>query len=281
MKLPDFLEHVGLNRLRANMGAPLRSWTPDMDWRKLDMSALKALLDESFVELPWEDIQQSESGPLSVNGVTLLAYMKKQKLGMTYKFHVAGCHVYNQYHEKYVGTRQRSGEFEVDIVDPWGGNAIEKGVKKRLRVCKLCLLKLRYKGYKDHRYNSKIYNDFSLDEFFSLYPYTPITRPPLYTSDDFPENEYPADWQAISREVRERNRWFCQECGNDCSNFKKYLHVHHIDSRKDRNNRENLKSLCIYCHSLYHERLKNSPDYKGYINERNLQHSLRDRGFSD
>jgi len=66
--------------------------------------------------------------------------------------------------------------------------------------------------------------------------------------------EYPDNWEWLSRQVRKRNDGKCELC--DAENGKPHwktgskvvLTVHHIDSDKSNNSEINLISLCQRCH---------------------------------
>lgn len=76
---------------------------------------------------------------------------------------------------------------------------------------------------------------------------------------------YPDDWEAISREVRDRSGGRC-ECEGECglhrgrrcverhaeparwARGKVTLTVHHLDGDKQNSDRKNLKAMCNRCH---------------------------------
>lgn len=62
---------------------------------------------------------------------------------------------------------------------------------------------------------------------------------------------YTKDWERISKAYREKKDYTCEECGWHPTNRidRQYIHCHHIDQNKLNNNEDNLKCLCIYCHS--------------------------------
>ena len=62
---------------------------------------------------------------------------------------------------------------------------------------------------------------------------------------------YTRDWEAISKQYREKQNYTCERCGLkiDDTYDRQYIHVHHINGDKLNNKEENLKCLCLYCHS--------------------------------
>ena len=82
-------------------------------------------------------------------------------------------------------------------------------------------------------------------------------------------NSYTKSWQAISQIIKKQYNYLCSTCSRDFSTpeCKKFLHTHHINADKRDNNRENLKVLCIECHSKEHNHshIKQSREYKEYL----------------
>ena len=68
---------------------------------------------------------------------------------------------------------------------------------------------------------------------------------------------YSVEWTGLLREqIRQRDNYQCQSCFRHQSEFKRKLHVHHIDEDKKNCSEENLISLCNSCHIKGH-RIKN------------------------
>ncbi len=64
-------------------------------------------------------------------------------------------------------------------------------------------------------------------------------------------NGYTFDFPRISKEYRESKNYTCEECGKKPKTWydNEYWHTHHINLDKTNNSPDNLKCLCIKCHS--------------------------------
>ena len=82
-------------------------------------------------------------------------------------------------------------------------------------------------------------------------------------------SRYAKSWQKISNYVRQQAKYICSSCFGDFSANKcrRFLHTHHADGDKRNNLPENLKALCIKCHSEEHNHghIKSLPEYKEYL----------------
>lgn len=63
---------------------------------------------------------------------------------------------------------------------------------------------------------------------------------------------YSPEWKRIARSIRQRDKWTCQDCGEQRKRWGVHLHVHHIDEDKFNNDPANLISLCHLCHRERH-----------------------------
>jgi hypothetical protein len=74
-------------------------------------------------------------------------------------------------------------------------------------------------------------------------------------------------WQDYSWLYRHVRGWQCEECQLSLNLDRQYLHTHHI-SGTQHNDPNDLKALCIACHSEQpgknHEKLKSLKDYREF-----------------
>jgi hypothetical protein len=62
-------------------------------------------------------------------------------------------------------------------------------------------------------------------------------------------NNYPANWEDIAFEIKDRARWRCVRCGHPSDRASGYmLTVHHLDGDKSNCRWWNLPALCQRCH---------------------------------
>lgn len=67
---------------------------------------------------------------------------------------------------------------------------------------------------------------------------------------------YSRNWQELAQQIRDRDQWTCQDCGECRQRWGAALHVHHIDENKLNDDPANLVSLCARCHMVRHGALK-------------------------
>ena len=84
----------------------------------------------------------------------------------------------------------------------------------------------------------------------------------------------------MTRAYRASKGWCCEECGVDLSEYQEFLHTHHVNGIKYDVRPDNLKALCILCHSKQpnHRHLKNLPIFavaKSFILRRVEEMGLR------
>ncbi len=229
-------------------------WEPDTNWRPIDPEVWK-ILQEIGLDVPLEKIDIPADGTLEYQGLKVVVYIRDQiyyhrysiddPSDSEYKFHIAWCETLREmkkrrrYNTRYVVSRRMDGKFTVNRI--LNNQMVDKDLELRMKVCKYCLGRINYKGYRNNR--EKIFSEFSIKEYFEKYD-TYITTLPPHTANTAPLNIYSTNWSYISQKSRELQRWICEECGRDFSNRKNFLQTHHIDGDKSHHWPENLKVLC-------------------------------------
>lgn len=186
--------------------------------------------------------------------------LKNYKSG--YKFHLSWCKTLQSMfnsgkYEKYVvSTRQD----EVLLVRAIGSNNKVYESEQKLHVCRYCLSTLNYKGYRyaTKAQKDKIYNEFSLKEFFNVqnsdYSFHDMPKHDEYSAKT---NIYPDNWEHVSELHRKLCHYRCERCGKDCSHDHSLLHVHHKNGNKQDIRQSNLIALCLECHISEHPHMRN------------------------
>ena len=169
MKLPDFLQDQGLNRLRQLMGAELNPWHSGIESRPINTDEM---LRTTGLDISPNDLEYPDDGTLEYKGRKVVVYIRDQRVEFQpYKFHVANCRTLSQMkaqnqYDRYVVATRSDGMFTVNSKD--GNRLIDEGAEHRLDVCINCLKALNYKDYNDcgPSYRRKIIHAFELKEFF-------------------------------------------------------------------------------------------------------------------
>lgn len=142
---------------------------------------------------------------------------------------------------------------------------------QRLRPCKKCWKEAAER----YKYNAGIVgadrDDFSPDKYFNFVDCTDLIRDdgfePVASSRGL--NLYTDDWPIISREVKRRRNYTCENCNIELKEreMRKYLHCHHIHGDKTDNRLHQLMCLCIKCHAEqpYHSQLKRHRHYDRFL----------------
>ncbi len=198
MKLPDFNQNELLNNVRNQMNAELIDISV-ISWHSLDPNELLHRLNshEGILLDNIDELTFCKDGTFEYKGQKVLVYIRDQKMYPNYndqgeyKFHICSCstidtYIRNKRFDRYVVSTRTDGKFLVNVVNV-ANNNIEENVIKEMHVCKNCLLKMSYKGYSGFtgRKNDIIYQNFKLDEFFSLYN-TRFIRTPVYNDQTAP-----------------------------------------------------------------------------------------------
>ncbi len=197
----------------------------------------------------------------------------KNKKHREYKYHITNCKTLlemanNDRFDRYVISTRIDGYFLINLRDVETHKLIKKGVVEHLNVCKNCLLKLGYRGYKNHKEDKNIYHNFNFNDFLKE-NYTFFKQQPKYNNFNAPQDEYTKDFEQISYSFRAINDWRCSNCGIGLENNKEFLDTHHINGIKSDNNLTNLECLCVCCHAnkYLHDHMKKSKKYATFINK--------------
>lgn len=170
------------------------------------------------------------------------------------RFHVTECKTIESMRDKgranrYVSSIRQDGLFEVRPFDNITQLRGEK-MEANLQACHYCMMALNYDGYAQEKLKvgrNRVLSEFDLGKFFS--DFRSIFRClPLYTTETFPEGDYPPNWARISWETRAKANWICSCCSINCSKNTSLLHTHHRDGNRGNVRPSNLEVLCLACH---------------------------------
>ena len=218
-------------------------------------------LGEGF-EVNFKDIE-FETGLASYKGRQVLLYIKDHSYNNKIygvledgskgnRFHIADCKKLEEMRrkgkfERYVVTNRLDGLFAVSGNDKLTNELIEG--ETGLNVCQFCLEALNYEKFKamPRGPQRKIFvASFKLADFFDTYSSFFKFMPTGVANNS--DAGYTKDWDDISKKVRVKFNYQCQQCGLDLSQHQRLLHVHHINGVKSDNSNSNLTPLCCDCH---------------------------------
>ena len=281
MKLPDFYKFTPFYELRKKMNAPLGNFNVSIiHTRKASRDERYKLQGKGIAIKTLDDIYELKDGTIAYKDRRILLYIRDMGKFLS-RFHVAWCKTLEEMKKekrfsRYVISNRTDGIFEIRRMHDSYYNSDNNGYKttnEELPVCKYCLGHINFNNYSNNNYygeNKKIFDSFTLENFFSQYPISPLNSKPKahYTSDTAPTDTYPLNFSDISAEYKLKQDYCCEGCGIDLSERggRRFLHTHHINGRKDNCTEGNLRSLCVKCHSeqYKHDYMQETPQYKEF-----------------
>lgn len=193
-------------------------------------------------------------------------YQNNDDLDVGYKYHIYKCQTLvnmfnqNKKHRYKINTRDNE-TFYYTFSDYYSKKIFAKENQK-IKICINCL-----KKYNSQYATSYTENKFNLKEHHTRRNFFH----PSFNTDDFEygeyalPNTYSSNWSTISQQLKNKKNYTCEKCGYFPSSLKekKFIHTHHINGDKTNNCFDNLKVLCIKCHSEehLHSHIKNTHDY--------------------
>jgi len=188
-----------------------------------------------------------------------------------YKYHIYQCSTIStmfnsgRKHRYKLNTRE-DGTFFYNFHD-YNGKVLGIKDNQKLDICKNCLKKFLGKSplsdYDVAHFNLKKFHQQN-SGFFDF------DTSSIEKGEDAKPNVYHRKWTQISNQIKTKYDYTCQECGWKPKNGyeKRFIHTHHQNGDKQNNGADNLKVLCIKCHSEvdgYHTRIKSSMNYRAFI----------------
>jgi len=160
----------------------------------------------------------------------------------------------NTFESRYIWVYTITWKLNVELFDNSWEN---ENIYEELLVCKNC----KEDAKKDWLIDNELLSPFSLKKYFDFYEYfrNRVTSP-KYDFITITKNQYPKNWEEISKIEREKVKYICQKCGWNALSNKNFLDVHHIDQNKWNNFTDNFLVVCKICHS-------NLPDHWHYKKE--------------
>lgn len=253
------VDFSSLQQSVITMGADLIEF--EVSNKVIPIEPIDKQLGEGF-EVNFEDIE-FETGLASYQGRQVLLYIKDHSYNNKIygvledgskgnRFHIADCEMLERMRQKgrferYVVTNRLDGLFAVSGTDNRSNDFIEGETK--LDVCQYCLEAINYQKFSSLKRGlprRTFVQSFQLADFFDTYSSFFKFMPTGVANNQ--TTHYTKDWENVSRKVRKKFNYQCQQCGLDLSQYKRLLHVHHINGVKSDNSSSNLTPLCCDCH---------------------------------
>lgn len=228
--------------------------------RRLAAPEWVVLLGSTGIDIAIDDVVVDARGLLSYQGQRVLIYIKDTRQTEftllnerenSKRFHFRECRKILEMKQinrfaRYVAIARDDGLFPVFSTEIDGTS---RELEAPLGPCKYCLREHNYEDYASQTVGNKkrIWSAFAVAKFFEQFSSQIDTMPPDQSSRAKPDT-YGPGWTVLSREIRRRRGWICEQCGVNLEQHQALLHVHHANGRRDDNRNANLKVLCEVCH---------------------------------
>lgn len=181
-------------------------------------------------------------------------------------------------YDRYIASNEKNGRFPVTHFDKKSREHQSDEISATLNPCQNCLEQINYNGWSDLRsrhQRRKALRDFNLEQFYEDFQFI-FRCLPTYTSDTFPNGNYPSDWARISQKIRRQADWICSCCQLDCNSDHGLLHVHHKSGNKGDVRPSNLEVVCAACHKArpFHKHMQIRPSTKNRLEQLRVSQAL-------
>lgn len=260
MKLPDFKRCVEFRRLLEQMGITSIPILPPVEFtleitKQIEIEVpnteaieLEEQLTTGAISVDAADVDTDYLNRLTYKGRKVVAYIRDQRTGIDhyrkysyYRYHLCDCSTLRSMRaegreKRYLVTKRDDGLFEVHDTSYYR----TRKMVLRLDLCYNCKKEL-------DRYGMH-FSPFSLKKFFQRHDsQVPKTIQRIETVTEI--QTYAPNHDDIAREYKKAAKYTCQLCGVDCSSNPSLLHLHHCNGIPSDNTHDNLRVLCIDCHS--------------------------------
>jgi hypothetical protein len=281
VKLPNFISDPQFNELRRQMGnAPLGDLILTVGSDRLTMAELETLVTGGIELQSLDELRVLADGTLAYKDRRVLLYIRdvpnygRRSRDELPKFHVSNCQKLRDMRaqrrfNRYVVATRDDGKFQINLIQD---RSETRTSFEELRVCQYCLGEIQYENFSHNlarATRAKIVSAFTVKRFFELWPVALVDGTGLDTDATAPLNDYSGDFGLHAGAAKERAGFRCTVCSVDLSplSLRQYLHAHHENGLKFDNRAENLRVLCIRCHSDQpgHGHMRSLPQFKAFI----------------
>jgi len=260
MKLPDF-HNSELSNIRKKYWIKLNNYFNIIKWEKwiIDEKLLELREKWGFLIKSSEDIQIWKDKTLEYLWDKIIVYIYDWVSNFQRFLNKPSVHFYectkiiemksnNKFDNRYIWSNNNyNWEYKI-LLSEW------KETLEKLNICWFC----KNNAKSDWLVDTELLDSpFYLNKYFDYYSYYKnIKFNPKYNFMTIPKNQYPKNWEEISKIEREKVKYICQKCLKDCKSDKLNLHVHHKDHNKWNNFTDNFEVLCFNCHAKHHSHMR-------------------------